>query len=94
VRITRKQAEILSLVCLGNRAEGHELVSWIDMDQLVNRLSYEASKQAIQCSIRVMEKRGLVARGDQELREHRLRRVVRPTTLGVEMNQRQLTPGG
>ena len=88
MRITKKQAEILKLVCTANRDDLGMIESWIDIDQLVTRVSYQASKQALQCSVRIMEERGLVIRGAQELRRHRLRRVVQPTTLGTEVYNR------
>lgn len=85
MRLTKKQEEILNLVNQGNRDEQGEFMSWLDMDQLHTRLSYEASKQAIQCSIRVLEGRELLTRSEQELRRGRLRRVIMPTGLGIDV---------
>lgn len=53
---------------------------FIDLQQLRDRLSYgrEVSKQALQCSIRVLEGHGLLTR-EYEVRQKRRRMVLRPT---------------
>jgi predicted transcriptional regulator len=50
-----------------------------DMNELLEAVPYECSKQALQFSIRYLEKHGMLERRDTELRRGRKRRVVAPT---------------
>lgn len=63
LRITAKQMEILRLIRRGNPDE-----SFIDLDQLLERLSYRPSKASMQFSIRALIKRGLIEKKDLEVR--------------------------
>ena len=51
------------------------------MDELVEAFGSGASKQAMQSTIRLLEKRGLLER-HYECREGRVRLVLKPTTRG------------
>lgn len=68
--LTHKQLDILRTIMKG--AENGDL---IDMDQLLEKISYKTSKQSMQCSIRVLESRGLIERKPLELRRGRMRAV-------------------
>ncbi|WP_051331778.1 MarR family transcriptional regulator [Methylocaldum szegediense] len=63
LRLTAKQMEILRLIRRGNPDE-----SFIDLDQLLERLSYRPSKQSMQFSIRALIKRGLIEKKGLEIR--------------------------
>lgn len=75
--LTDKQAEILKHVVKGN-PDG----SFVDLDQLLDRLSYKPSKDALHFSLRFMVNRGLIEKKDTELRRGAKRRVVAPTHQG------------
>lgn len=75
--LTAKQAEILKLVIKGN-PDG----SFLDLDQLLDRLSYKPSKQALQFSLRFMVERGLIEKKPTELRRGAKRRVLAGTADG------------
>lgn len=57
MKTTERQADILRLVLAGD-ADGQT----IDIDQLIEALGLATTKQAIQCSIRFMERKGMLVR--------------------------------
>lgn len=77
--LTRKQINILETIM-----KGAENGDFIDMDQLLEKVSYETSKQSMQCSIRVLERRGLVERKPLELRRGRMRAVFALTPQALQ----------
>lgn len=78
--LTAKQQEILDAVMtLTGRGE------FPDMDELLGAVSYECSKQAMQCSVRYLEQHGMLERRDPELRRGRRRRVIAPTRLCYQL---------
>ena len=54
---TRRQQEIMDLVL-----DGTGTGSWLDIDSLMTLLGSSASKQATQCSLRILEVRGMLSR--------------------------------
>jgi predicted transcriptional regulator len=78
--LTEKQREILNILLKGN-PDG----SWVDMDQLLDRLSYETSKPSIQYSVRTLMKKKLMERKDLEFRRGAWRRVLAPTIKAYEL---------
>lgn len=74
--LTDKQTEILRVLCKLN-ADG----SFVDLDQLLMRLSYDTSKQSMQFSIRALVSRGLIVKQPCENRRGRSRVVYAPTQL-------------
>lgn len=72
--LSAKAWEIIQVVMRGN-SDG----SWVDLDQLIERLSYKPSKQSIQFSIRCLVKRGLIEKKDTEYRRGMSRRILAPT---------------
>ncbi|MDX5412770.1 MAG: hypothetical protein LPK02_06960 [Rhodobacterales bacterium] len=76
--LTRKQVHILELILKGAEDGGH-----LDMDQMLERMQYETSKQSLQCSIRHLEARNLVRR-DYEIRRGRKRAVLCITGYGLQ----------
>ncbi len=81
MNLTPKQFEMLKLVVAGND-DG----SMIDLDQLIERLSYRPSKQAIQFSIRAMIKHEMIEKCGMENRRERKRVLIGPTSLGRHMH--------
>ena len=79
MRLTKKQQEIIDLVIDGNLDEEGKFQSWLDLDQIIEALSYTPSKEALQCSIKFLVRRGLVIRGDKVLRNSRWRTPIIPT---------------
>lgn len=68
--LTAYQIEILQLVLAGGEGGAP-----LDFDQLLERLSWKPSKEAAQFSIRAVVAKGLLAKGELELRRGR-RRVL------------------
>tara|TARA_B100002049_G_scaffold229299_1_gene204885 strand:+ start:4886 stop:5209 length:324 start_codon:yes stop_codon:yes gene_type:complete len=85
MRLTAKQIEILNIVSRGDGAG-----QWLDMGQIHERLSYECKRQALQCSIRFLVKKGLLTKLDCETRRERNRRVIAATVLGMQVMGRDL----
>lgn len=78
MKMTIKQTQIMEAVLVGNRdAHGH-LESWLDIDQLIERVPYEATKQAFQCSLRFLRQKGLIEAPTFEVRRGRKRTLVVP----------------
>lgn len=77
--LTQKQAEILKLVTRGN-PDG----TFLDLDQLLEKLTYKPEKAAVQFSLRFMIRRGLIAKHPLEFRRGAKRRVLGPTPEGYE----------
>lgn len=72
-RFTRRQKEIIDLILTGDGSGG-----WIDIDELILKIGDPGSKQATQCSIRILETRGYVER-EYGTRRGRKRMVLKPT---------------
>jgi len=73
-RMSSKQYQILDVLIRGN-PDG----SWIDIDQLLERLPYETTKPSIQHSIRILMRKGLMERKNIERRRGSDRRLLAPT---------------
>lgn len=76
--LSERQLAIMNLVFLGAPAGG-----FIDIGNMMERLEFKATKQALQCSIRILEKHGLVERS-YGTRGGRRRMLIGPTTLAFE----------
>lgn len=81
--LSRKQWEIIDAIMRGN-PDG----TWLDFDQLLDRMSYGPSKPSMHFSLRALINRGLVENAPQELRRKQNRRVLAPTTLAYERCRR------
>jgi hypothetical protein len=75
--LTDKQAEILKTVCRCN-PDG----TFLDLDQLLDRLTYKPTKEALQFSLRFLINRGLIEKKPVELRRGAKRRVIAGTADG------------
>lgn len=78
MRLTEKQIEQLRVICPGN-SDGSDL----DIDEILERLNYQTTKQSFQFSLRALINKGLVVKGVREVRRGRERQTVSPTSLGL-----------
>ena len=94
--LTAKQRQILTVLIDANRDDGGNFESWCDIDQLLDRLPYDTSKQSMQFSIRALINKKLVVKGDTELARGRKRRQLIPTNLAVSLIKPafKVTPDG
>ena len=58
--------------------------SFLDLDQLLNKLPYRTTKQSLQFSLRALIEHGLVMNHRREVRRERRRRVLSLTTTGYK----------
>lgn len=72
--MTEKQIEILRRLCRGN-TDG----SFLDLDELRERLSYTPTKQSLQFSIRALIRHDMIEKKEREIRRGRRRVVLAPT---------------
>lgn len=63
--LSDKQLYILSYIATANDPTAED---WIDIDQLIERLPYDVTKQALQFSLRFLIKRGLIIKAGREKR--------------------------
>jgi predicted transcriptional regulator len=75
--MTSKQFQIMTTILKGND-DG----SFLDLDQVIQKLSYKTTKQSLQFSIRALIRKGLVTKQEQEKRRGRSRAIVSPTKNG------------
>lgn len=89
--MTQKQRWIMNEIMAGNvNPISGERESDLDLDELIERLAikypkYAPTKQAIQFSIRFLERKNLIDRSDSEKRRGRRRRLLKPTSTGVQI---------
>jgi hypothetical protein len=69
--LTTKQHQILALIA-GKNPDG----SLLDLDQLLDRLPYETTKQSIHFSIRALVNRKMIKKAGQEKRRDRRRGLL------------------
>lgn len=75
--LSPKQWAIMDVVIRGN-LDG----SWVDLDQLIDRLDYAPSKESMHFSIRALIGRGLVEKKGIEKRRGQGRVMLAPTAKG------------
>lgn len=80
MHLTTKQIELLTTIGSRNPDGGA-----IDLDQLIERLSYKPSKQSIQFSIRALIAHALIQKDASEKRRGRTRTLLSLTALGQTM---------
>lgn len=78
MHLTHKQIELISVIAKGNGADGP-----CDLDEILDRVRYETSKQSIQFSIRALIARGLILKLGIFKRRGRQRVVIQATPLGM-----------
>lgn len=77
MHLTTKQIEALTVIAKGN-SDGTPA----DLDEILMRLSYKPTKQAVQFTIRSLIDHGLIEKGGMEKRRGRMRVVIKATDLG------------
>ena len=77
MNLTTKQQEIIKVI-----GKGNEDGSIVDLDQLIERLSYKPSKESIHFSIRALIKHELIEKAGMEKRRGRSRSLIRLKPLG------------
>jgi DNA-binding MarR family transcriptional regulator len=91
VILTPKQIEILGIVVRGNGTVGGHLIP-CDLDQIIERLSYTPTKEAIQFSIRNLIGKELIKKAGTEKRRDRRRVLISPTELGKRILVAEVNP--
>ena len=72
LRITKIQRNLLSYITKGNTYG-----KWYDMSELFEQLKLPITKQALQCSVRFLEKKNLILK-TYEVRRGKLRVIIEP----------------
>lgn len=75
MRFTTKQIALMTLLVRAN-----EDGTFLDMDQLLERLPYETTKESLHFSVRTLIKHGMAEKRPRELRRSRMRSVLAPTS--------------
>lgn len=78
MHLTQKQIELLQVIGSKNN-DGTE----VDLDQIIERVSWHPKKDALQFSIRALMAHGLIKRLDSEKRRGRSHRLIALTDLGL-----------
>jgi hypothetical protein len=76
LRLTSKQILLMKAICIAQRP---------DLDEILETLEYETTKQSLQFSIRALMRRGLIERSEIECRRGRNRRIITLTKLGYSI---------
>lgn len=79
MHLTHKQIELMDVI-----AKGNGLLGPCDLDEILDRVRYETSKQSLQFSIRALVARGLIYKKGIEKRRGRQRVVIQATPLGMQ----------
>lgn len=80
MRLTQKQIQLMTVIATGNGVDGP-----CDLDEILDRVSYETSKQSLQFSIRALVNKGLVIKLGVHKRRGRQRQVIDATILGRDL---------
>lgn len=78
MHLTTKQLSLLKVITAAN-PDGKP----VDMDQILERLDYETSKQSLQFSLRALIEKALIEKGPREVRRARERQTIQATELGM-----------
>ena len=82
--LTNKQYRIMAVLCSGNGKDENGNIIPCDIDELIDRLTYDTTKNSMQFSIRALERRNLITR-DYEHRRGRNRVVLHVTIKGKQL---------
>jgi len=85
--LTVKQIELLTVIAKGNGPHPDKpgAMQPADLDEILERVRYETTKQSIQFSIRALIKHGFIEKLGMEKRRNRMRVVIGATELGRQM---------
>jgi DNA-binding PadR family transcriptional regulator len=78
-KLTRKQSWIIDAILAGIRDEDGVRAENLDVYQLMDRVPYQCSREAMLCSLRFLKKHGLVETDRKENRNGRMHQVFMPT---------------
>lgn len=85
--LTIKQHALMSVICSRN-TDGTP----VDLDQLLERLPYETTKESLQFSLKALVARGMIVKLDKEKRRGRCRRLIEATPLATTFMSAGVTP--
>lgn len=85
MKMTDKQLEIMKVLMNGNQDDDGVTISWCDIHELRGRLGYRASREAVICSLKFLQKKGLIEiRSRAEIRDGRRKTLYLPTNLAFD----------
>lgn len=92
MHLPSKQIAILGVVVKGNEKDesGHFIP--VDLDQIIERVGYSPTKEAIQFSIRGLIEKGVIFKSGTENRRDRRRVLISPTELGRKIYLAETDP--
>lgn len=91
MHLTAKQIQLLGVIVIGNGSPGGQFEP-CDLDQIIERVDYKPTKEAIQFSIRNLIGKGLIEKVGTELRRDRRRVVIAPTENGKMLYKAETDP--
>jgi hypothetical protein len=80
-KLTAHQMEVLRIIIKGNDSPSPEL-ALADLDEVLDRVSRDTSKQSMQFTIRSLVHNGMIVKCDRARRRGRLRVTYKATELG------------
>lgn len=84
IELTGKQIALLKVIIEGNRDEEGRF-SPVDLDQIIERIFYHPTKQALQFSIRKLIRKGMIVKSGLEKRRDRQRVLISPTEEAISL---------
>lgn len=92
MHLTSKQIQILGIIVAGNGKDDKGKFIPCDLDQLIERVDYKPTKDAIQFSIRNLISKGVIEKSGTENRRDRRRVLISPTDLGKSVFKAETNP--
>lgn len=85
--LTVKQVELLTVIAKGNGPDPNKVGAMLpaDLDEILERIRYETTKQSLQFSIRALIKHGFIEKLGLAKRRGRMRVLIGATELGRQM---------
>lgn len=80
MQMTPKQLQLMQTIVTAN-----EDGSFTDLDQILERLTYDTTKQSLQFSLRALIKKGVIVKKARENRRGRSRVILAPTEVGYNI---------
>jgi DNA-binding MarR family transcriptional regulator len=80
MHLTTKQITLLTAIVNGNGPNDP-----LDLDQLLDKIDYETTKQSLQFSIRALINRNMIVKDGPQRRRGRMRQVISPTPQGRDI---------
>lgn len=92
MHLTPKQIAILGVVVKGNGKDDAGRFIPCDLDQIIDRVDYKPTKEAIHFSIRNLIGKELILKSGTENRRDRRRVLISPTELGRNLYLAETNP--